>query len=94
MSRDAFWELLLADLRLQAAGTADVSFSSALLEGKQLSAGEEFDIKWTAASLYSGVYFSVWPPAGDLIVVFFIHVLGAADTVRSFPLAPSAKADV
>jgi len=37
-----------------AAGTASVSFTSTLLEGKQLTAEDEFDIKWAAASLYSG----------------------------------------
>ncbi|KAH9482477.1 Cytochrome P450 monooxygenase 208 [Psilocybe cubensis] len=37
-----------------ASGTAQVSFTSTLLEGKCLSAQEEFDIKWSAASLYSG----------------------------------------
>ncbi|KAJ6510178.1 cytochrome P450 [Mycena vitilis] len=36
-----------------AAGTAPVSFTSTLLEPKQLTADEEFDIKWSAASLYS-----------------------------------------
>ncbi|KAJ6539005.1 cytochrome P450 [Mycena capillaripes] len=35
------------------AGTAPVSFTSTLLEPKQLTAEEEFDIKWSAASLYS-----------------------------------------
>ncbi|KAF8974327.1 cytochrome P450 [Flammula alnicola] len=37
-----------------ASGTAEVSFSSTLLQEKQLSAEEEFDLKWSAASLYSG----------------------------------------
>lgn len=37
-----------------AAGTATHSFSSALLEGQKLTADEEFDLKWSAASLYSG----------------------------------------
>lgn len=37
-----------------AAGTNRTSFTSSLLESKQLSADEEFDIKWSAASLYSG----------------------------------------
>ncbi|KAJ7499265.1 cytochrome P450 [Mycena latifolia] len=36
-----------------AAGTAPVSFTSTLLEPKQLTAEEEFDIKWSSASLYS-----------------------------------------
>ncbi|KAJ7638494.1 cytochrome P450 [Roridomyces roridus] len=35
------------------AGTAPVSFTSTLLEAKQLTAEEEFDIKWSSASLYS-----------------------------------------
>jgi cytochrome P450 len=37
-----------------AEGTHGTSFTSSLLESKQLSADEEFDIKWSAASLYSG----------------------------------------
>ncbi|KAG6842992.1 hypothetical protein H0H93_002633, partial [Arthromyces matolae] len=37
-----------------AAGTAPVSFTSSLLEGKNVDAEEEFEIKWSAASLYSG----------------------------------------
>ncbi|KAJ7156841.1 cytochrome P450 [Mycena crocata] len=37
-----------------AAGTAEQSFVSTLLDGKNLSAAEEFDVKWLAASLYSG----------------------------------------
>ncbi|KAJ7937382.1 cytochrome P450 [Mycena leptocephala] len=36
-----------------AAGTAPISFTSTLLEPKQLTAEEEFDIKWSSASLYS-----------------------------------------
>ncbi|KAK7061420.1 cytochrome P450 [Favolaschia claudopus] len=35
------------------AGTAPVSFTSTLLEAKNLTAEEEFDIKWSSASLYS-----------------------------------------
>jgi len=38
----------------QAAGTARTSFTSALLGGKVLSQQEELDIRWSAASLYSG----------------------------------------
>ncbi|PFH52584.1 hypothetical protein AMATHDRAFT_74066 [Amanita thiersii Skay4041] len=37
-----------------AAGTAAISFSSAFLESKRLSSEEEFDLKWSAASLYAG----------------------------------------
>ncbi|KAF9483933.1 cytochrome P450 [Pholiota conissans] len=37
-----------------ARGTAEVSFTSAALQGKQLSPDEELDLKWSAASLYSG----------------------------------------
>ncbi|KIM45959.1 hypothetical protein M413DRAFT_298764 [Hebeloma cylindrosporum] len=37
-----------------ASGIAHLSFTSTLLEGKQLSEEEEFDLKWSAASLYSG----------------------------------------
>ncbi|KAJ7283455.1 cytochrome P450 [Mycena rebaudengoi] len=36
-----------------AAGTAPVSFTSTLLEPKHLTEEEEFDIKWSSASLYS-----------------------------------------
>lgn len=39
----------------QAAGTAEPSFTSKLLEErKQITPEEEYDIKWSAASLYSG----------------------------------------
>ncbi|KAF5368055.1 hypothetical protein D9758_004476 [Tetrapyrgos nigripes] len=41
-------------IHLQAAGSADMSYTSKLLEGKHLTANDEFDIKWSAASLYSG----------------------------------------
>ncbi|THV05395.1 cytochrome P450 [Dendrothele bispora CBS 962.96] len=37
-----------------ASGTAAKSFTSSLLESKQLTDEEEFDLKWSAASLYSG----------------------------------------
>ncbi|KAK0484843.1 cytochrome P450 [Armillaria novae-zelandiae] len=37
-----------------AAGKAPLSLISSLLEGRQVSTEEEFDIKWLAASLYSG----------------------------------------
>ncbi|KAK0242387.1 cytochrome P450 [Armillaria nabsnona] len=37
-----------------AAGTAVLSFTSSMLESKPLSAEEEFDLKWSSASLYSG----------------------------------------
>ncbi|KAK0205274.1 cytochrome P450 [Desarmillaria ectypa] len=37
-----------------AAGKAPLSLISSLLEGRQVSVEEEFDIKWLAASLYSG----------------------------------------
>ncbi|KAG6919294.1 hypothetical protein DXG01_007426 [Tephrocybe rancida] len=37
-----------------AAGTAPVSFTSSLLDGKKVDPEEEFDIKWSSASLYSG----------------------------------------
>ncbi|KAK0469239.1 cytochrome P450 [Desarmillaria tabescens] len=37
-----------------AAGKAPLSLVSSLLEGRQVSVEEEFDIKWLAASLYSG----------------------------------------
>ncbi|KAF5321043.1 hypothetical protein D9619_000276 [Psilocybe cf. subviscida] len=39
-----------------AAGIAPVSFTSTLLEGRQLTEDEEFDLKWSAASLYSGAF--------------------------------------
>ncbi|KAL0063098.1 hypothetical protein AAF712_010006 [Marasmius tenuissimus] len=37
-----------------AAGTAMPSFSSSLLQNKSLTEEEEFDLKWSTASLYSG----------------------------------------
>ncbi|KAF8961871.1 cytochrome P450 [Flammula alnicola] len=37
-----------------ALGTAEVSFTSRLLEAPNLTAAEDHDIKWSAASLYSG----------------------------------------
>lgn len=37
-----------------AAGTAPISFVSCLLNNKPIDSEEEFDIKWSAASLYSG----------------------------------------
>ncbi|KAF5387612.1 hypothetical protein D9615_000087 [Tricholomella constricta] len=40
--------------RQMAAGVAPISFTSSLLEGKSINAEEEFDIKWSSASLYSG----------------------------------------
>ncbi|KAJ7067957.1 cytochrome P450 [Mycena amicta] len=40
--------------RQMAAGVAPVSFTSTLLEPKELTEDEEFDIKWSSASLYSG----------------------------------------
>ncbi|KAF7301611.1 hypothetical protein MIND_00726600 [Mycena indigotica] len=40
--------------RQLAAGVAPISFTSKLLEPKEISAEEEFDIKWASASLYSG----------------------------------------
>ncbi|KAF7313515.1 hypothetical protein HMN09_00507400 [Mycena chlorophos] len=40
--------------RQMAAGVAPVSFTSKLLEAKEITAEEEFDIKWSSASLYSG----------------------------------------
>ncbi|KAF8077583.1 cytochrome P450 [Lyophyllum atratum] len=41
--------------RQMAAGTAPASYTSSLLEGKDISAEEESDIKWSSASLYSGM---------------------------------------
>jgi hypothetical protein len=38
----------------QAAGTAPVSFSSTLLDRKDVSAEEDFDIKWASFSMYAG----------------------------------------
>jgi len=37
-----------------AAGTASVSFSSTLLDRKDVSAEEDFDIKWASLSMYAG----------------------------------------
>ncbi len=39
---------------LKAAGKAPLSFTSSQLEGRHLSTEEEFNVKWLAASLYSG----------------------------------------
>ena len=50
----AFRHLIIIFIYSQASGTAEVSFTSTLLEGKQLNAEEELDLKWIAASLYSG----------------------------------------
>jgi len=49
-----FQHLIIVFICPQASGTAEVSFASTLLEGKRLNAEEEFDLKWSAASLYSG----------------------------------------
>ncbi|KAG6879999.1 hypothetical protein C0992_008206 [Termitomyces sp. T32_za158] len=40
--------------REMAAGRAPVSFTSSLLEGQNVNAEDEFDIKWSAVSLYAG----------------------------------------
>ncbi|KAG6833863.1 hypothetical protein H0H87_011797 [Tephrocybe sp. NHM501043] len=40
--------------REMVAGTAPASFTSSLLDSKIVDAEEEFDIKWSSASLYSG----------------------------------------
>ena len=44
------------DSNSQAAGTAQQSILSHLLEGKDLTENQEFDAKWLAASLYAGTY--------------------------------------
>lgn len=44
----------LAQGYFQATGIAPPSFTSAFLERKDLSPEEEFDLKWSSASLYSG----------------------------------------
>lgn len=50
---------------------------STLLEGKDLSAAEEFDVKWLAASLYSGTRCGcLVQPQNDLT-----SRIGGADTV-------------
>ncbi|KAL1690796.1 cytochrome P450 [Schizophyllum commune] len=57
------WAATLAELvetphnmvkQQMAKGIAPVSFTSKLLQEKQLTVDDEFDIKWAAASLYSG----------------------------------------
>lgn len=48
---------VLLILNYQAAGTAPASFCSTLLESKELTTEEEFDLKWSAASIYSGGHF-------------------------------------
>ncbi len=45
----------------QASGTAEKSFVSALLE-EPVTPEEENDIKWSAASLYTGMYLQMLPP--------------------------------
>ena len=40
--------------RLQANGTEVPSFTSELLRDEKLKEGQEFNIKWSAASLYAG----------------------------------------
>ena len=44
----------LAQESSQATGIAPPSFTSGFLERKDLSPEEEFDLKWSSASLYSG----------------------------------------
>jgi hypothetical protein len=46
----------------QAAGTADVSFTSSLMTEEPLTQEEEFDLKWAAASLYTGAFLTTCLP--------------------------------
>jgi len=46
--------LSCTSLFFQAYGSAESSFTSRFLESRNVSPDEEFDIKWSAASLYSG----------------------------------------
>jgi len=52
------------------------------LEGKQLNAEEEFDLKWSAASLYSGTL--TWFCIHFRVCLNFLGLKGASDTVRFF----------
>lgn len=58
-------------------GTAQMSFSSRLLEGNQLSSKAESDIKWCAASLYAGMGFLAY----FAVNLIYIYISGGADTV-------------
>lgn len=65
MLRDTLWVFYVPDVynlstnfRLQAAGSAEPSYVSKLVEGQTLSPEQEFEIKWSSASLYSGTW--VW----------------------------------
>ncbi|KAF8076044.1 cytochrome P450 [Lyophyllum atratum] len=58
--------------RQMAAGTAQASFTSSLLEGKSVSAEEEFDIKWSSASLYSGMLNPLSSGTVSAIYSFFL----------------------
>jgi len=52
-----FFSLVTFTVEFQEAGTASTSFTSKWLETKP-TVEEEFNIKWTAASLYSGMCIS------------------------------------
>ncbi len=72
-----FFVLSIAQETGQASGIAKVSFSSTMLERKQLNAEEEFELKWCAASLYSGML----RPLALHIRLMIFTTAGAADTV-------------
>lgn len=64
--------------KFQAAGTAPISFTSSILESKALGDQEEFDLKWSAASLYSGTCLR----SSCCVDANLSTLVGAADTVR------------
>ncbi|KAJ7591425.1 cytochrome P450 [Mycena floridula] len=56
-----------------AAGTAPISFTSAILDSKQLSDEEEFDLKWSAASLYSGASDTIVSAVYSFFLAMTLH---------------------
>ncbi|KAJ7092872.1 cytochrome P450 [Mycena belliarum] len=58
-----------------AAGTADSSVVHSLLDGKKLSAEEEFDVKWMAASLYTGMDLTYRCPATVATIYAFFKAM-------------------
>jgi hypothetical protein len=83
---NTLFALFIAQNIGKASGTAEVSFSSSFLQRKELSAEEEFDLKWSAASLYSGVF----PLYSYLSSIHNGSITGAADTVCGVWLSMSS----
>jgi hypothetical protein len=69
--------------RRKAAGTATHSFSSMLLEGQKLTVDEEFDLKWSAASLYSGAWAR---PSCNFFFKSYRHNISQALQIRLGPV--------